>query len=114
MKFLIRSFGVVFGALALVSCGPEREIKKAVEEGLIDPESVRYGDIIVFTGDEGEEQACAMVNARNRMGGYTGEQMVNLYKDKEGKWVSLGQGMEGMDCASYVEAVTAQKKTETK
>lgn len=113
MKFIIRYFGVAFSTLALVGCGPEREIKKAVEESLIDPESVRYGDIIVYTDDEGEEQACAMVNARNRMGGYTGEQMVNLYKSDEGDWVSLGQGMEGMDCASYVEAVTSQEKPAT-
>lgn len=69
---------VILSCLLLASCsGSERQAKKAVLERLKDPDSAKFGK---FT-QVNEKSACLTVNARNSMGGYTGDQQAQLIKE---------------------------------
>lgn len=73
-----------------VTCGlltacSDGAVKDAVREGLIDPESARFGEISY--SDKGE-RACVEVNAKNRMGGYTGDKQMVVAKF-EGEWTPI-------------------------
>ena len=68
-------------SLALVACGgAESEAKKAVLERLKDPDSAKFGK---FTNIK-DKAACLTVNARNSLGGYTGDQQAMLLKVEKG------------------------------
>ncbi len=72
----------ITGCLLLAGCGgSESESKKAVLANLKDPDSAKFGK---FT-QVGEELACMTVNAKNSMGGYTGDKQAFL-KMVDGKW----------------------------
>ncbi len=72
----------IVGCLLLVGCGgSEAEAKKAVLANLKDPDSAKFGK---FT-QVGESLACLTVNAKNSMGGYTGDKQAFLKKE-DGKW----------------------------
>lgn len=71
--------------LLLAACGgAEYDAKKAVLGSLKDPDSAKFGK---FT-QVNEKSACLTVNARNSMGGYTGDQQASLIK-QENAWVVL-------------------------
>lgn len=71
----------VFLSLFLSACNDESDAKKAVLGSLKDPDSAKFGK---FT--QVNEFACLTVNARNSMGGYTGDQQATLNQiDKE--WI---------------------------
>ena len=71
---------------ALLSACSDGAVKEAIKDRLIDPESVQFGRI---TFSPGGNDACAEVNAKNRMGGYTGRKQVQLRKlDGDWDWVS--------------------------
>jgi hypothetical protein len=73
---------VIVGCLLLAGCGgSEAEAKKAVLANLKDPDSAKFGK---FT-QVGEKLACMTVNAKNSMGGYTGDKQAFLEK-VDGKW----------------------------
>lgn len=91
--------------LALAACSNTSDIEDAVRESLVDPDSAKFGEIVEYTEKEGGERACVMVNAKNRMGGYTGESIVMAMKDKEGVWRSLGEGPDSWDCKKYIEVM---------
>ena len=69
----------------LTACDPtdktETEVKKAVIEGLKDPESAKFGAFKLV----GTDGACIVVNARNSFGGYGGDKHAIVMK-LEGKW----------------------------
>ncbi|PZO39889.1 MAG: hypothetical protein DCE92_03580 [Alphaproteobacteria bacterium] len=50
---------------------------------LKDPDSAKFGEVMV--SDDGR-LSCAMVNAKNSMGGYTGESALTLQKTDAGEW----------------------------
>ena len=93
-------------ACLLAACSNTSDIEEAVRENLIDPDSAKFGEIIEYTDADGDTMACVMVNAKNRMGGYTGESIVTVMKTADGDWRALGEGVEGYDCASYIELVS--------
>lgn len=77
------------GALALVSAAswaiyraqvvsPEMAMKKQVVGYLVDPESARFRSIYLSPKDG---VICGVVNAKNRMGGYTGDTRFMLFQD---------------------------------
>jgi len=78
----MKNFLVTVGlSLLLSACGgAESDAKKAVLEALKDPDSAKFGE---FTQVD-EAHACLTVNARNSMGGYTGDQQALLTKDENG------------------------------
>jgi hypothetical protein len=75
-------------ALSLVSlgaCGGARSgAEKAVLDVLKDPDSAKFGE---FYYNEKTKKGCLTVNAKNSMGGYTGDQQAYVQKAEEG-WVT--------------------------
>ncbi len=86
-KFLILST-----ALILTACGQESAIQKAVRGSLKDPESAKFGEHAVLD----DKFACMTVNAKNSMGGYTGNQQALLAK-KDGEWIVAEIDQMGFD-----------------
>jgi hypothetical protein len=75
---------IVGAVMLLVACGDKdvEAIKKEVKSNLIDPDSVKFGATAFWPkGDE----ACIEYNAKNRMGGYSG-QKIALLKMRDGIW----------------------------
>lgn len=62
-----RILALVF-VIALAGCGVESDAKKAVKGLLNDPGSAEFFDIV-----QNGSNACGLVNAKNRMGGYVGK-----------------------------------------
>lgn len=88
-------------ALLLTACwGTESEAKKAVLGSLKDPDFAKLGK---FT-QVNEKSACLTVNARNSMGGYTGDQQASLIKE-ENAWVVLN-----IDKLSHEMCIDIMKK----
>ncbi len=78
----IKISAAILGCLLLAGCGgSESEAKKAVLENLKDPDSAKFGKF----SQVGESLACLTVNAKNSMGGYTGDKQAFL-KKIDGKW----------------------------
>lgn len=63
--------------LILAGCGAESEVQKVVKKNLLDPESVRFGDFVLSNN---EERACIVWNAKNRMGGYGGDEVAEMVR----------------------------------
>lgn len=61
------------------------QIREAILEALIDPESARFGEM---AWDKERTVGCVTVNSKNRLGGYTGDQQVVVIKD-DGKWLAV-------------------------
>lgn len=60
--------------------GSESDAREAVLNRLTDPDSAKFGQFTLVN----EHGACLGVNAKNKMGGYTGEQQALLIRgDKE-------------------------------
>ena len=70
--------------LLLVACGgDEAATQKAVLGSLKDPGSAKFGKFSLA----GKNGGCLTVNAKNSMGGYTGDQQAYLIREGENKWV---------------------------
>lgn len=73
----------------LTSCeqlpGEINEAKREVRRNLIDPDSAKFGEAIF---NKKTEAVCGFVNAKNRMGGYTG---FNPFVYEKSKGVTLVQ-----------------------
>ena len=95
MSIIAKKFKSVLPAivgLMVASCGTqETEAEKAVLSVLKDPDSAKFGK---YTRID-ERSACITINAKNAMGGYTGDQQASLvkYKDSE-SWdvLSISEG----------------------
>lgn len=73
-------------ALAMLAgCGEEEGAQQAVREILKDPDSARFGE---FYYNSDTKKACLGVNAKNSMGGYTGETQATLVNGEKG-WVYI-------------------------
>lgn len=74
MKNILFAVGL---PLLFSACGSAKsEAEKAVLDRLKDPDSAKFGE---FT-QVNERRACLTVNAKNSMGGYTGDQQAFLFK----------------------------------
>jgi hypothetical protein len=74
---------VSVSTLMLLACGgDEAAAKKAVLDRLKDPESARFGKFSLA----GKDGACLTINAKNAMGGYTGDQQAYLTRVGEKDW----------------------------
>ncbi len=66
----------------LGGCGGDAgEIKKVTLQNLKDPESAKFGEVKIINN----RLACLTVNAKNSMGGFSGNQQAFLRKEG-GKW----------------------------
>lgn len=68
------------GAYAALVWWPREQMREAVREHLLDPESARFGQL--FRG-RADGVICGTVNARNRMGGYAGQTRFVLFPDRD-------------------------------
>ena len=81
--------------LALAACSGRSGAEKAVRERLKDPDSAKFGE---FYYNSTTGKACLTTNAKNSMGGYTGDSQSHLKKDKDG-WHYERDGQESPeDC----------------
>lgn len=73
----------LIAALCLLSaCNPNKSgAEDAVRDSLKDPDSARFGE---FYYNSTTKKGCLTVNAKNSMGGYTGDQMAFVFKTDEG------------------------------
>lgn len=118
MKFRITLLSAVVVALAGCAASKPRPpiqlaaptesqrdlITKAVVNRLKDPESARFGKIVMLAN---QRFACAEVNAKNSLGGYTGTQVAGLMLSPKNIWnvagindVRLAECMETMQTIS--------------
>lgn len=76
---------VLFGMLAMLSaCGGDRKGSEDAVRGILkDPESVQFGN---FSYNKSTKRGCLGFNAKNSMGGYTGEHQAYVMKT-EGGWM---------------------------
>jgi hypothetical protein len=86
---------LALGSLSIVvtllsGCGVKSEIKDAVKARLNDPGSAQFEDIVV---SESETRACAVWNAKNRLGGYGGWKIAELEKRGDSWIVSTMKGL---------------------
>lgn len=92
-------------ALVLLGgCSDTGAVKDAITDNLKDPGSAKFGEISIVEG-VGGKFACASVNARNSLGGYTGEQQIKLRHMGADGWVWAGTPDE-VDHQSCVTVIT--------
>lgn len=71
---------IVLSVLITACSSTESDAKKAVLNRLSDPDSAKFGQFTLIN----DHAACLAVNARNKMGGFTGEQQALLLRgDKD-------------------------------
>lgn len=88
--------------LALAACSGRSGAERAVREALKDPDSAKFGEFY-FNGKTGK--ACLTTNAKNSMGGYTGDSQSHVVKDKDGWHYDGDQEETPADCReSYADA----------
>ena len=76
----MHNFIIVLSVLFTACSSAESDTKKAVFNQLSDPDSAKFGQFTLVN----EHAACLAVNARNKMGGFTGEQQALLMRgDKD-------------------------------
>lgn len=82
-------FVVLFvGLSAFAQGGQLGQIQLAVKKTLFDPDSAKWGTSFV---SKNGKRACINVNAKNKLGGYTGEKAVFLINgDSNVKWIAIG------------------------
>lgn len=84
----LRLLAIAAGYLALGACsnlkhGAEEEVRRALK----DPDSAKFGE---FYYNPKTKKACLTVNAKNAMGGYTGDKQVLLQRDDKG-WNNIAE-----------------------
>ena len=85
-------------------------IRKEMNKRLFDAESARFSDVAVYQDKDLSGPACGMINAKNRMGGYTGYHAFMAYLLRSG--ADLAVVVIGID--SDEAGVVAQMCSELK
>ena len=80
---MIKTAGIIATCMMLAACsGGSSQAQDAVRASLKDSDSAKFGS---FQTSADGQRACLGVNAKNSMGGYTGEQQAHLSLNN-GKW----------------------------
>lgn len=99
----MKKFTIIFMLITLSGCfnNEESAVKKAVLNGLKDPESAKFGQFKLIDND----RACITVNAKNAFGGYAGDKQAFVMK-KSGSWFLLNTGdISQEQCAEIIKSV---------
>lgn len=73
----MRKTAIAIALALLAGCDMQaRAVQEQVRESLVDPDSARFGDIVVVS----KQLAYGTVNAKNRMGGYAGQSPFLLWE----------------------------------
>ncbi len=81
--------------LALAACSGRSGAEKAVREALKDPDSAKFGE---FYYNSSTGKGCLTTNAKNSMGGYTGDSQSHLTKDSDGWHYEADSDQSPEDC----------------
>jgi hypothetical protein len=65
----------------LTACGEKSKAEAVVRQSLRDPDSAKFGE---FYYNRKTKKACLTTNAKNGLGGYTGDSQVRLEKTGDG------------------------------
>jgi hypothetical protein len=91
-------------------------VRKGVQKALKDPESARFGDMIAGRDPQGVLYVCGWVNAKNSLGGYTGEKRfagnIAEHTDPATKKLSIVfvvSSLGGGEAADVVTKVTCER-----
>lgn len=79
-------------AVALAACGAHHDAKVAVKKLLNDPDSAKFSEM---QDGKNPGDACGLVNAKNRMGGYVGS--TPFFYQKSTDTVAIVKGPEDSD-----------------
>lgn len=79
-----------------ISASDRTQIVSAIRQKMIDPDSLRVSSIIMYPPINGVKGACAVINAKNSFGGYTGNQSIIIYHEN-GRW-RAGSASDILDC----------------
>jgi hypothetical protein len=98
---------IVLAALAMLGgCGEEKAAQQAVLEVLKDPDSAKFGE---FYYNSDTKKACLGVNAKNAMGGYTGEEQAFLDETEKG-WEFSHFGEVSAEMCKEIIDIKPEKK----
>lgn len=67
---------------SLAACSSRSGAEEVVRQNLKDPDTARFGD---FYFNDKTQKGCLTVNAKNSMGGYTGDQQASVWRE-DGEW----------------------------
>lgn len=100
------SLFAVTASIGLSGCSlEEMQARREVRDGLKDPESAKFGKMIRID----KESACLTVNAKNEMGGYSGDQYAVMVKI-DGKW-KMYTILEYLDnCKEVLKSLKGENK----
>ncbi|KMS55944.1 hypothetical protein [Sphingobium cupriresistens] len=103
-----RIIAMVVATLTLAACDRNRSAAEdAVRGSLKDPDSAKFGD---FYYNEKTKKGCLTVNARNSMGGYTGDQQAYVEPGDKG-WLTIGFADVSQESCRNVFADAVQDET---
>lgn len=88
LKTTLRAALALAAITSLAACSNKRAAEAVVREALKDPDSAKFGE---FYYNADTKKGCLAVNARNAMGGYTGDQQAYVERTDKG-WEVLGIG----------------------
>lgn len=96
----LRLLAVLATVATLTACTSDRSgAEEEVRRNLKDPESAKFGD---FYFNPTTKKACLVVNAKNAMGGYTGDGVILLRKTGDG-WQYVSDNDTDFDsCKKYM------------
>lgn len=84
-----------------VNANDRTQIIAAIRQKMIDPSSLRVISIVMYRPINGVKGACAVINAKNRFGGYTGNQSMIIYHE-QGQW-RAGSASDMLNCDDLSE-----------
>ena len=101
MNFLLKLYLSLSLLISLSACtqselSDRAQIEAIVSEKLLDPESVRFGDLII---SKDGNRACIEYNAKNRFGGYVGQSLAQLRK-QYGTWMTDNLEASSFSCST--------------
>lgn len=90
----------LLAALAMLAACDRSGAEEAVRANLKDPDSAKFGD---FYYNDKTKKGCLTVNARNSMGGYTGDQQAYVKHTDDG-WEAIAVAAISADGCRRVHA----------
>lgn len=101
MKKIFCSIALLTSVAAQAAPNDRAQIIAAIRARMIDPDSLRVNSITIYPPINGKKGACANINAKNRFGGYAGNQSIIIFHD-DGRW-HAGSASSSLNCTDLQE-----------
>jgi hypothetical protein len=102
-RTILRGVVALACVTSLSACSGRSGTEKVVRDGLKDPDSAKFGE---YYFNAKTKKGCLEVNAKNSMGGYTGNQLAYVKKTDAG-WESIGTAEIDMQMCRKIHADAA-------